>query len=127
MRPHREALSKHIVPMNPSDNVHKTILKPGDTKKPMANANAGRHQKKNIVVPLHNTSRCRGLQVLVTFLIFPRVKVTYASSSVDASSANADLDYIAILQAEMARTFMRPNDKIRIELSHPTSPATGQG
>ena len=111
MRPHREALSKHAVPMNPSDNVHKTILKPGDTKKPMANANAGRHQKKNIVVPLPNTSRWRGLQVLGSSLIFPRVKVTYASSPVDASSAHADLDYIAILQAEVARTFMRPNDK----------------
>jgi len=105
--------------MNPSDNVHKTILKPGDTKNPMANANAGRHQKKNIVVPLHNTSRCCGLQVLGSSLMFPRVKVTYASSSVDASSPHADLDYIAILQAEMTRTFRQPNDEMRIELSHP--------
>src|SRR2546421_2620485 len=32
MRPHLEAFSKHIVPMNPSDNVHKTVFKPGDTK-----------------------------------------------------------------------------------------------
>jgi len=118
MRPHREALSKQIVPMNPSDNVHKTILKPGDTKKPMANANVGRHQKKNIVVPLHNTSRCCGLQVLGS-LIFPRVKVTYASSSLDASSAHAHLDSIAILQAEMTRIFMWPNDKMGIELSDP--------
>jgi hypothetical protein len=59
--------------MNPSDNVHKTVLKPGDTKKPRANTNAGRHQKRHIVVPLHNTSRCCGSQALGTSLIVARV------------------------------------------------------
>jgi hypothetical protein len=59
--------------MNPSDNVHKTVLKPGDTKKPSANANDGRHQKRNIFVPLHNASRCCGSQALGTSLIVARV------------------------------------------------------
>jgi hypothetical protein len=59
--------------MNPSDNVHKTVLRPGDTKKPTANTNAGRHQKANIFVPLHNTSLCCGLQALGGSLIFARV------------------------------------------------------
>jgi len=58
--------------MNPSDNVHKTVLKADDTKKPSAKANEGTHQKKNIVVPLHNTSRCCG-PPLGTFLIIARV------------------------------------------------------
>ena len=73
MRPHREAFSKHSVPMNPSDNVHKTVLKPGDTKKPSANANDGRHQKRNIFVPLHNRSRCSGPQALGRSLIVATV------------------------------------------------------
>ena len=73
MRPHREAFNKHSVPMNPSDSVHKTVLKPGDTKKPSANANDGRHQKRNIFVPLHNTSRCCGPQALGMFFIVARV------------------------------------------------------
>jgi len=58
--------------MNPSDNVHKTVLKPGDTKKQSANTNDGRHQKRNIFVPLHNTSRC-GPQALGMSLIVARV------------------------------------------------------
>jgi hypothetical protein len=69
MRPHREAFSKHTVPMNPSDNVHKTIFKPGDTKKPSANANDGRHQNKNIFAPLQNASRSCGLHALGLCLI----------------------------------------------------------
>ena len=73
MRPHREAFSKHIVPMNPSDNVHKTVFKPGDTKKPSANANDGRHQKRNILVPRHNRSRRCGSQALGMSLIVVRV------------------------------------------------------
>jgi len=73
MRPHREAFNKHSVPMNPSDNVHKTVFKPGDTKKPSANANDGRHQKRNILVPLHNTSRCGGPHALDMSLIVARI------------------------------------------------------
>jgi hypothetical protein len=73
MRPHREAFSKHTVPMNPSDNVHKTVFKPGDTKKPSANANDGRHQNQNIFAPLHNTSRCFGPHALDMSLIFFRI------------------------------------------------------
>jgi hypothetical protein len=73
MRPHREAFSKHTVPINPSDNVHKTVFKPGNTKKPSANANDGRHQKRNIFVPLYNTSRCCGLQALGKSLMVARV------------------------------------------------------
>ena len=73
MRPHREAFSKHTAPMNPSDNVHKTVLKLGDTKKPSANANDGRHQKRNIFVPLHNMSRCSGSQALGISRIVARV------------------------------------------------------
>jgi len=73
MRPHREAFSKHTVPMNPSDDVHKTVFKPGDTKKPSANAKDGRHQKRNILVPLHNRSRFRGPQALGIPLIVARV------------------------------------------------------
>lgn len=73
MRPHREAFSKHSVPINPSDNVHKTVLNPGDTKKPSANANDGRHQKRNIFVPLHNRSRCCWPQALEISLIVARV------------------------------------------------------
>ena len=73
MRPQREAFSKHTVPMNPSDNVHKTVFKPGDTKKPSANAKDGRHRKRNILVPLHNRSRCCGPQALGTSLIVARV------------------------------------------------------
>jgi len=59
--------------MNPSDNVHKTVLKAGDTKKPTANANAGRQQKRNTFVPLHNTSRCGEPQALGRSLILARV------------------------------------------------------
>ena len=73
MRPHREAFSKHTAPMNPSDNVHKTVLNLGDTKKPSANANDGRHQKRNIFVPLHNTSRRYGPQALGLSFIVARV------------------------------------------------------
>jgi hypothetical protein len=73
MRPHRETFSKHAVLMNPSDNVHKTVFNPGDTKKPSANANDGRHQKRNIFLPLHNTSRCCGPQTLRISLIVARV------------------------------------------------------
>ena len=73
MRPHREAFSKHTAPMNPSDNVHKTVFKTGDTKKPSANANAGRHQKRNIFIPLHKRSRRWGPQALGMSLMIPRV------------------------------------------------------
>jgi hypothetical protein len=59
--------------MNPSDNVHKTVLKPGDTKKPSANTNDGRHQKRNIFVPLHNTSCRCGPQALGMSFIVARV------------------------------------------------------
>jgi hypothetical protein len=59
--------------MNPSDNVHKTVFKTGDTKKPSANANDGKHQKRNIFVPPHNTSRCCGSQALDMSLIVIRV------------------------------------------------------
>jgi hypothetical protein len=59
--------------MNPSDNVHTTVLRAGDTKKPSAKANAGRHQKRNIFVPLHNTSRCSEPQALSRSLIVARV------------------------------------------------------
>jgi hypothetical protein len=59
--------------MKLSDNVHKTVFKPGDTKKPSANANDGRHQKRNIFVPLHNASRCCGLQAFGISLIIARV------------------------------------------------------
>jgi hypothetical protein len=56
--------------MNPSDNVHKTVLKPVDTKKPSANANDGRHQKRNIFVPLHNTScRCGPQALGMSFMV----------------------------------------------------------
>jgi hypothetical protein len=61
------------MPMNPRDNVHKTVFEPGDTKKPSANANDGRHQKRNIFVPLHNTSRCCGLQALGMSFVVVRV------------------------------------------------------
>jgi hypothetical protein len=59
--------------MNPSDNVHRTVFKPGDTKKPSANATDGRHQKTNIFVPLHNRSRCCGPYALNMSLIVARV------------------------------------------------------
>jgi hypothetical protein len=59
--------------MNPSDNVHRTVFKPGDTKKPSANVTDGRHQKTNIFVPLHNRSRFRGPQALGISLIVARV------------------------------------------------------
>jgi hypothetical protein len=59
--------------MNPSDSVHNTVLNPGDTKKPSANANDGRHQKTNILGPLHNTSRCCEPQALGMSFIVPRV------------------------------------------------------
>src|SRR6266487_2832534 len=91
MRPQREAFSKHTVPMNPSDNVHRTVFKLGDTKKPSANATDGRHQKRNILVPLHNISRCCGPQALGRSLIVPEFSL----------SAHVDLDHITILQAEM--------------------------
>jgi hypothetical protein len=61
------------MPINPSDNVHETVFKPGDRKKPNANANDGRHQKRNIFVPLHNTSRCRGSRALGISLIVAKV------------------------------------------------------
>jgi hypothetical protein len=57
------------MPMNPSDNVHNTVLVVGDTKKPTANASAGRHQKRHIFVPLHNMSRCSEPQALGRSLI----------------------------------------------------------
>jgi hypothetical protein len=57
------------MPMNPSDNVHKAVLGAGDTKKPSANANAGRHQKRHIFVPLHNMSRCREPQALKSLIV----------------------------------------------------------
>src|SRR5215475_1469866 len=57
-RPHREALSRHSVPMKPRDAVHKTVLQTGDTAQPRANANHGRHQKRKPLVPLHSRSRC---------------------------------------------------------------------
>jgi hypothetical protein len=59
--------------MNPSDSVHKTVLKPGDTKKPSANTSDGRHQKRNIFVPLHNMSPCCGPQALGMSFIVARV------------------------------------------------------
>ena len=95
MRPHREAFTKHMAPMNPSDNVHKTVLTPDDTKNPKAKANAGRHQKRNIFVPLNNTSRCFGSQALA-------LKVSYPCSCLDVTSRYLDLDRIAILQTEMS-------------------------
>ena len=59
--------------MKPSDNVHKTVFKPNDTKKPSTNANEGIHQKRNIFVPLHDTSRCCGPQALGMSLMVARV------------------------------------------------------
>src|SRR5262249_13150628 len=56
-RPHREALSRHSVPMKPRDAVHKTVLQTGDTAQPRANANHGRHQKRKPLIPLHSRSR----------------------------------------------------------------------
>jgi hypothetical protein len=73
MRPHREAFSKHTVPMNPRDIVHRTVLKPGDTKKPSANAKDGRHQKRNILAPLHSRSLCRFQALGVVFIVFELV------------------------------------------------------
>src|SRR5438094_3300824 len=57
-RPHREALSRHSIPMTPKDAVHKTVLQTGDTAQPSANANHGRHQKRKPLSPLHSRSRC---------------------------------------------------------------------
>jgi hypothetical protein len=34
--------------MNPSDNVHKTVFKPGDTKKPSANAKDGHRERVSL-------------------------------------------------------------------------------
>jgi hypothetical protein len=73
MRPHYKALSKHSVPMNPIDNDHKTVFKRGGTKKPSANAHDGRHQKRNIFVPLHNRSGCGWPQALGMSFIVARV------------------------------------------------------
>ena len=101
MRPHWEAFSKHSVPMNPSDNVHKTVLRLGDTKKPSANTNAGRHQKRNIFVLLHNTSRCFGSQALGRFLMAARVQRRVCAFMPRRQYWAPDLDCIAILQAEM--------------------------
>src|SRR6516225_9886509 len=49
-RPHREALSRHNIPMTPKDAVHKRVLQMGDTAQPRANANHGRHQKRKPLV-----------------------------------------------------------------------------
>src|SRR5262245_24952615 len=57
MRPQREALTKHTTPMNPSDVVHKTVLKAGDAEKPSAKANHGKHQRTHALDPLHSRSR----------------------------------------------------------------------
>jgi hypothetical protein len=59
--------------MNPSDNVHKIVFNPGDTKKPSANASDGRDQKRNIFVPLRNRSRGCWPQELGLSLIVARV------------------------------------------------------
>ena len=57
-RPHREALSRHSVPITLRDAVHKTVLQRGDTAQPRANASHGRHQKRKPLIPLHSRSRC---------------------------------------------------------------------
>jgi hypothetical protein len=59
--------------MNPRDIVHKTVLKPGGTKKPSPNASDGRHQKRNILAPLHSRSPCRLQALGVVFIVFELV------------------------------------------------------
>src|SRR4029077_15799145 len=56
-RPHRAALSKHAAPINANDVVHKAVLNPGDTLKPITNTSHGAHQRRNPLGPLQNRSR----------------------------------------------------------------------
>src|SRR5436190_3371675 len=100
MRPHREAFSKHTVPMNPSDNVHKTVFKPGDTKKP-AQTQTSEDTRKGT-----SSSRCITGRAAVDRRRWARL----SSLPEFSLSAHPDLDHIAILQTEMMSQIDVRND-----------------
>src|SRR5262249_19185339 len=72
MRPHREALTRHTTPMNPSDVVHKTVFKVGRASKPSAKTNHGTHQRRHALHPLHSRSRSELRDLDMSVTIFQR-------------------------------------------------------
>ena len=56
--------------MTASDVVHKTVLNPGATLKPIAKATHGTHQRRHALGPLHRKSRPEPHELDSPLLIF---------------------------------------------------------
>src|SRR5882724_11249751 len=100
MRPHREAFSKHTVPMNPSDNVHKTVSSQA-IQRSRAQTQRTEDTRKGTSSPHCITGRAA----------VSRSRWARLSSLPEFSlSGHSDLDHIAILQAEMMSQIDVSND-----------------